>query len=158
MENMIDYKMDLPVSEKYNSFNNILEVDSKLFKVTYKLAKYFKEEFNYDTVPFNENGMLNKPFKALLFTEQALDRVKNSSMPTPYRIYGACLFSELKIADETHWKLEWIWFHPFFRHRGKLSKHWNELEERFGNFFIGKPISNDMEQFLKKINSQHICY
>lgn len=146
--------MDLPVSEKYYSNTNMLEVNDELYDETYRLAKYFKEELNYDRIPFDIMGILDKPYSGLLFTEEALDIYRKD--PMPYRIYGACLFSKLPIkGDEIYWKLEWIWLHPFFRHRGKLKEHWSELEEQFGDFFIGKPVSNDMQEFLKNIKSSY---
>lgn len=154
----MDYSLDLPVSIKYYSHDNMLEVTPALYDETYRVAKYLKDEFNYDSVPFDRMGKLDQTYKALLFTEQAHDKVEQVDEPTPSRIYGACLFSELPIkGDMTYWKLEWIWFHPFFRHRGNLKKHWNDLETRFGDFLIGKPISNDMTCFLEKIGSTHRC-
>jgi len=153
---MLDYKMDLPVSEKYRVFNNLLEVNDELYDETYKFAKYFKEELNYDRVPFDTMGILDKPYKAFLFTEEALDVYRKD--PMPYRIYGSCLFSKLPIkGDDIYWKLEWIWLHPFFRHRGKLKIYWHTLEAQFGDFFIGHPVSNDMKAFIKyaKSNNKH---
>lgn len=154
---MNNYLIDLPVSEKYDSSDNILRVskstNQSLYEEVYTFAKYFKEELNYDRVPFCKMGMLDKPYNVLLFTEQALDQYYGD--PMPYRIYGACLFSEMKIADELHHKLEWIWFHPFFRNRGNLKKNWFRLEKEFGDFFIGKPISNDMKIFLENIKSEY---
>jgi len=155
---MNDYKIDLSVSEQYFSDTNIIQVDKQsntdLYTEVYKLAKYFKEELNYDQVPFCRYGQLSEKYKVLLFTERALDKTKKE--PMPYRIYGACLFS---IQEFTHgddyWILKWIWIHPFFRNRGNLKKNWEQMEEDFGNFLIETPISNDMKGFLKKINSKY---
>ncbi|MDO9304201.1 MAG: hypothetical protein Q7T77_02650 [Sulfuricurvum sp.] len=155
---MKNYTMDLPVSEKYSSYNNIIHVDKQsnvdLYEKVYKLAKYFKEELNYDSVPFSPLGQLSEDYKALLFTEQALDMYEKE--PMPYRIYGACLFTIKQFTkDNDYWVLKWIWLHPFFRNRGNLKNNWNILEEEFGNFLIEKPVSNDMNFFLKKINSKY---
>jgi len=155
---MKNYQMDLSISGQFFSFNNIIEVDKEseieLHKEVYKIAKYFKEELNYDRIPYSEYGNLLKKYKVLLFTEEALDKYK--SEPIPYRIYGACLFSEIKFKkDKDYWVLEWIWFHPFFRNRGYLKKNWSILEEKFSDFFIKKPISNDMKAFLENITSKY---
>jgi len=152
---MKNYKMDLSISEKFTSYNNIMQIDKQsdinLHKEVYKIAEYFKEELNYDSVPFSPIGQLSKEYKVLLFTEEALDKYKTD--PMPYRIYGSCLFSKMKFTkDDDTWALEWIWFHPFFRNRGKLKKNWTELEKDFGNFVIKTPVSNDMKAFLENIN------
>lgn len=152
-----NYTMELSLSKKYAS-NTIIEVDKQsekeLFAEVYKLAKYFKEELNYDFVPFCPYGDLREDYKALLFTEQAYDEFATD--PMPYRIYGACNFGIQKFTKEPdHWVLKWIWFHPFFRNRGNLKKNWNKLEEKFGNFLIESPISNDMNSFLENINSKY---
>lgn len=150
--------MDLSTSGEFSSFNNIIEInkysDIDLYKEVYKIAKYFKEELNYDSVPFCLRGRLSEEYKVLLFTEQALDIYRKGSVP--YRIYGGCLFSKMKFKeDDDYWALEWIWFHPFFRNRGNLKKNWTQLEENFGNFIIKTPISNDMKAFLENINSKY---
>lgn len=150
--------MDLPVSEKYFSYNNIIWVDKQseinLCKKVYELARYFKEELNYDSVPFCPLGQLSEDYKALLFTEQAYDKYEKE--PMPYRIYGACLFTVKQFTiDNDRWVLKWIWFHPFFRNRGNLKNNWNKLEEEFGDFLIEKSVSNDMNSFLQNIDSKY---
>jgi len=154
---MNKYKIDLPVSEKYHSYNNTISIDKNsenhLCKEVYKFAKYFKEELNYDRVPFSPSCMLQDEYKALLFTERAYDLFKKD--PMPYRLYGVCLFTKIKFTDAEYWVLEWIWLHPFFRNRGNLKKNWKKLEEDFGNFLIREPISNDMDNFLKNTNSKY---
>ena len=158
---MSHYEINLSVSEKYISNKNLIEVDRKsdvhLYEEVYKIAKYFKEELNYDFVPFCSLGYIDDPklkYKALLFTEEAPD--KHEKEPTPHRIYGACLFTVQEFTeDKDYWVLRWIWIHPFFRHRGKFKKIWNKLEEEFDDFFISSPISNDMNAFLKHIDSKH---
>lgn len=149
--------MDLSISAELTPCNNIIEIDRKTNSVlhdeVYKIAKYFKEELNYDSVPYSSFGMPTGEHKALLFTEEAVDEYKKD--PMPYRIYGACLFTEIKCTDGGFWKLKWIWFHPFFRNRGNLKKHWPALEDSFGNFIISKPVSSDMSAFLEYSNSKY---
>ncbi len=154
---MKNYDIPLPVSSEYASPDNIIRVDerssSELHEEVYKFARYFKEELNYDSVPFCKSGSLDELYNALLFTEKALD--KYISEPMPYRIYGACLFTKSESENGTYWILEWIWFHPFFRNRGNLKENWDVLEKSFGDIFISEPISPDMNHFLKKIKSSH---
>ncbi len=155
---MKNYQMDLSISTKISSFNNLIEINEQsnisLHEEVYKIAEYFKEELNYNSIPYNRYGNLSEEYKVLLFIEEALDKYKAD--PMPYRIYGACLFSKMKFKeDKDYWALEWIWFHPFFRNRGYLKKNWPILEEKFDDFIIKKPTSNDMKAFLKNKNSKH---
>jgi hypothetical protein len=82
----------LPLQSTKYASNAIIEInkqsEKELFKEVYKLANYFKEELNYDSVPFCPYGNLRENYKALLFTEQAYDEFVTE--PMPYRIYGAC--------------------------------------------------------------------
>jgi len=158
---MSHYEINLSVSEKFISNQNIIEVDREsdvhLYEEVYKLATYFDEEFDYRSVPFCPLGYIDDPklkYKALLFTKEAPDKYKKE--PMPHRIYGACLFTEQEYTKEKNrWVLKWIWIHPFFRHRGNLKKTWKKLEEKFDNFLIASPISNDMNAFLENIDSKY---
>ncbi len=147
--------MDLSIFEKIPlSYSNILQIDkyssAELHKEVYKIADYFQEEFNYGKVPFSTSGdTVDEVYKALLFTEQDINTKQ-------YRIYGGCYFKKMKLLSvEIHWVLQWIWIHPFFRHRGNLKRNWADFEREFHNFSIAEPISNDMKCFLKNINSQY---
>lgn len=147
------YTMDLSLIQEIKTSNFLIEVNSllnrPLFKEVYKIAKYFKEESNYDRVPFDLTGMLPTPYKVFLFTEIDIDEVAAGNKKTQ-RIYGACLFSKKSFSkSENIWVLEWIWLHPFFRHRGFLKEKWTFFQDEFGDFFIGKPVSPNMEAFLE---------
>lgn len=153
---MKNYSLELSVSTDIS--DNIIKVNKQskkdLFEEVYKLAEYFKEEVNYDFIPFCLCGDLQEEYKVLLFAEEALDLF--TSEPMPYRIYGACTFAIQKFKQEPNqWMLKWIWFHPFFRNRGNLKNNWYKLEEEFGDFLIEGPISNNMRAFLKKTDSKY---
>ena len=157
---MKDFSLNLDVSIDYTSNNGLLEVNEELYEEVYRIANYFKEELNYDSIPFDQFGLQHIKYQAFLFEEKAMD-LELIDGDFHHRIYGACLFSEYILAEEDNmWKLEWIWIHPYFRNRGKLSKYWNEFEAKFGDFLIGSPISNDMAKFLEiksvKSNFEHI--
>ncbi len=123
--------------------------DIELHDEVYKIAEYFKEELNYNKIPYGSQGMPNGENKALLFTEETQDL-----FPAQLRIFGACCFSKLKFTKASDfWALEWIWLHPFFRHRGKLKKYWPYLEKEFGNFVVKEPISSDMKAFMNHVDS-----
>jgi len=60
---------------------------------------------------------------------------------------GACCFRW----PESTWQLDWLWMHPFVRRRGYLKKAWPQFEKKYGHFDLTKPISCEMEIFLRKV-------
>jgi hypothetical protein len=145
-----------------NPCNNLIIVDKKsdidLHREVFKIAKYFSEDLNYNTIPpYPPLGVRDKDHTALLFTTEATDLGKAESMS--YRIFGSCLFRRQHFTEaEDCWVLEWIWFHPFFRRKGNLTKYWAYLERKFGDFLINEPESNDMVAFLDRTdpNNKHV--
>lgn len=150
---MRKYSIDLSLIQEIKTLNNLIEIDrslnSPLFNEVYKIAKYFAKELNYDRVPFDLMGILPSPYRVFLFTEIDIDEETAGNKKTQ-RIYGACLFSELLTKDgKKYWVLNWIWLHPFFRHRGLLKEKWTYFQDTFGDFLIDKPVSPSMEEFLE---------
>ena len=76
--------------------------------------------------------------------------------PHTYRIYGTCYLSKAPIYTTDAWKLEWVWLHPFFRHRGYFKEHSEFLEKEYGNFFIKNPLSSDMKKNLEKVENHSV--
>jgi hypothetical protein len=50
--------------------------------------------------------------------------------------------------------MDWIWFHPFARNRGKLKFLWPKLRKEFGVFSLTKPLSPHMAKFMEKYAQQ----
>ena len=167
------YSLDLPVSKKYYSNTGRIEVEcdtynehgEDYFKETYQMANYLDKEFNYMGTPFDISGKMHNEYKAFLFTYIDYDHVNTEEDNEKYTkalnaecVYGACCFSKLNIVEKDYWKLNWIWVHPFFRHRGMIKDHWKYFEEEFGDFYIAKPVSPEMENFVKKSNKDHVFF
>jgi len=161
----LDYSINAPyTTSEHTNIDGIIEVtnqteDDKLIKNVHTIATFFKRELQYDSVPFPYDGMLGKPYMALLFTENDMDK-SAIGIEESYIIYGACLFQKSNaIRDQGEkWVLRWVWLHPFFRNRGYFSKLWTLLEEKFGDFFIDEPVSADMKKFLKGKGSNHFVF
>jgi hypothetical protein len=165
------YSLDLPVSKKYYSNIGRIEVEcdtynvhgEDYFKETYQMANYLDREFYYKGTPFDISGhMIDNSYKAFLFTDTDYDHistkednVKYDKAPYSQCVYGACHFSKLNITNGDYWNLNWIWIHPFFRHRGMIKDHWKYFEEKFGNFYVAKPASPEMKNFLNKSTKKH---
>lgn len=155
-----NYSLNLPVLKSEVSFDKLKvtnESGEELRNCLQLLSNYFVKEFFCDrSIKYADPFLDSKLFSAYLFAEQTYDLIENmNEFDRFYRIYGACCFSQLQVATSTYWVLEWIWLHPFFRHRGKLSTFWKGLEKEFGDFFIKMPISNDMKSFLENSGGKH---
>lgn len=153
---MDDYSITLPVSDSYNSSSGIIIIDKSsnknLREKLEQFALYFKKEFKYDFIQYeaNEHIYEHVKYSGILFTEMAWDLLEEDQ-PTPYRLCGGGCFRWREWQDKAPgWSLDWVWLHPFFRHRGVFSKHWEHIKQQYGDFHIEPPISADLEKFLAK--------
>jgi len=105
-----------------------------------RLAYYFKREFQYDFVQFVVSESNEDNYEAWLFYTQT------------EQIIGACTFRKrnLKNRPDIKWRLDWIWFHPYVRREGLLTKNWKFFKEIYGLFALEFPLSGPMKQFLLK--------
>lgn len=108
----------------------------------HRRAKAFKREFRYDFVQWDIYG--DPDAIAYLFSDDDC------------RIIGACCFRPASREHPEKMMLDWIWICPEARRQGWLSKHWNIFLERFGEFKIAAPISNEMQAFLRKRGLDHL--
>jgi len=153
---MDDYSITLPVSGLYKSSSGILTVkkDSEEdFRQQLEMfARYFKKEFKYDFIQYeaNEHLLEDNKYSGFLFSEMAWDKLEED-MPPVFRLFGGGCFRWREFEDhESLWVLDWVWLHPFFRHRGHLTKHWKYMRQHYGNFLVEHPLSADMKKFLAK--------
>ncbi len=148
---MDDFAIELPISEYFYSLNgliNVCSISSEDLKISLQLfATYFKKEFRYDFLQYNVKQSGNDTrYEGFLFSEFAMDYLEEDS-PACYRLIGGGCF---KLGHDNTWRLDWVWLHPFARHRGNLSKHWGGFRKRYGEFSIEEPLSPDMADFLRK--------
>ena len=69
-----------------------------------------------------------------------------------HRYIGACCFRWREFKDApASWSIDWVWFHPYFRSRGHLTRAWPLFTARYGDFHIARPLSHSMEAFLAKV-------
>lgn len=102
----------------------------------YRRAYAFKRELRYSLVQWSIN---DDP-----------DAIAYLLSDDDSRIIGACCFRPMFSEQPEKMELDWIWICPGARRQGWLSRHWNIFLERFGEFEIGFPISNEMQAFLRK--------
>lgn len=153
---MDDYSIILPVSELYDSSSGILTVEKEseedFRRQLERFARYFKKEFKYDFIQYEANEHLYEDHKysGFLFSEMARDKLEED-MPVVFRLFGGGCFRWRDFKDhDSSWVLDWVWLHPFFRHRGHFSQHWEHMKQYYGEFLIEPPLSADMEKFLAR--------
>ena len=141
--------------------------EDRLLKVTYqsrakyraivqKHALYFKREMHYDFQQYEKNetpydhGYVE--YVAYIFLKDNLN-LKSLNDKTDSLAIGSCCFRKRFIDGKNYyWSLDWIWLHPYFRHRKILSEHWERFVNIFCGFYVEEPLSLEMEAFLKKVN------
>ena len=130
-----------------------------------EMALYFKHEMKYESFGYNadERDPLLMDDRMLVFT----DTYPEVNQPTkePPSGYTNRLFFTGVIAMRArkerwnsgpNWALDWVWFHPFERRRGHLSRAWPFLLQMYPDFKISEPVSDAMQAFLNKIGHNKI--
>jgi hypothetical protein len=107
------------------------------------LARYFKREFHYDFIQYSATDS-DPTARAFVWTTE-WDYRHDDSWDV---VIGACCFRWRAEDRPAHWALQWVWFHPFARRRGNLSKAWPYFRQRFGAFDIEEPVSEAMRAFV----------
>lgn len=139
------YRIDLKGIPKRYQSESLLKVVSTspvyLRREVEKFARYFKNEFRYGSMQFDQND--REPYTAYLFadSEQSVWA-------------GACCFQNRNFPsiDMKIEALQWIWLHPYLRGQGILKTFWKTFRTRHGDFYIVHPISSPMREFLLKHN------
>ncbi|MGE6758263.1 hypothetical protein ACQKGO_09650 [Corallococcus interemptor] len=157
---MSEYSLEPPTSAELTQESHPLKitVDSPRWArdVVEVMARYLKKERRYDSVPFDaaerswDDGFY--PYEAYVFHEVAYDLIEDEDAPAPSRAIGAVCLRNIGTTDAPRWTMQWAWFHPFARGRGKLSDFWPTLKATYGNFTVEKPLSSTMKAFLAKHN------
>ncbi|GET40077.1 hypothetical protein [Microseira wollei] len=113
-------------------------------KAVYRIAQFFRREFDYDFAQYGYEGEENDPdcVAFLWIHPEAGARGKEFQVPC----IGACCFR----LRQSGYALQWIWIHPYFRRQGLLSEAWTKFRDRFGEFDVDRPLSDAMKAFLNK--------
>jgi hypothetical protein len=127
----------------------------KLRREVERFAIYFRREFSYDFQQFEATEKPSKPD----FVPYAAYLFANGPNSYPRIWVGACCFRWREYTNvEPRWAAQWIWFHPYFRGKGILSKAWDKFHELHGNFYNEPPHSPAMEAFLRKRGKCTLCW
>lgn len=106
------------------------------------LATYFRREFDYDFVQYSSDEDLDD--------RETVAFIWTTGYEGDLSVIGACCFRlrHEETTDFKCWALQWIWFHPYFRGKGILTRAWPLFCKAFGSFEVEHPISFAMKCFL----------
>lgn len=118
-------------------------------RAVWQAARMFRREFGYDVAQYGHEGREDDPnSRAFLWPDHSIPRSDRQPFST-YAV-GACCFRYREWPEYTGWALQWAWFHPYYRRRGKMSRSWPRFREMFGEFEIEPPYSAGMWAFVAK--------
>lgn len=117
------------------------------------LAVCFVRELGYDFRPFTVSEYSNRIYRRA--DERTTDGNTRSFLwfntaeghPGHWATFGACTF-RLK---GDHWRLMWVWMHPYERRKGHLRMAWPFFRSMFGVFLPEPPYSVDFLAFMRKL-------
>ncbi|GAA2535133.1 hypothetical protein [Winogradskya humida] len=101
-----------------------------------QIGMQFRRELGFDSAPFDPHDP---------DSEAALIMSKKFSATFPIIAGVAGLESE-----NDGWVLKWVWLHPYERGTSLFDDAWNELEQRYGLFFVEGPYSPAMGAFFRR--------
>jgi hypothetical protein len=106
------------------------------------MAYYFKREFRYDVPQYDADAhWKEKGPRVYLWGDDVYDHL----------IFGAACFHWMEWSNHPPaWSFSWVWFHPFRRRQGLLSKVWPYFRARYGTFWLERPLSPAMEAFVAR--------
>ena len=102
-----------------------------------QIGMQFKRELGYDFNPHDPES------DTLLIT---------STFQATFPIVAGAIGMD---TEDDHWVLRWAWLHPYERgtrhlgRGGQFTLAWDQLEERYGDFFVEGPYSRAMYTFMK---------
>lgn len=159
IKQFFDLKMpeiNLPDEKNREMLGDALRITSKSCRdsrlAMLKLCIFFKREFHFDSFQY-------APFWALEDDEECYAyvwTVEQYHIKIKSVVVGGFCFRKREWGG---YGMQWIWIHPYIRNIGLLSRHWKEMENKFGkDFYAEPPLSHGMENFLNKENNiLHIC-
>ncbi|WP_299021218.1 GNAT family N-acetyltransferase [uncultured Photobacterium sp.] len=112
-------------------------LNDRVYGCAWALAK----ERRYDSAPWSSvPGTMPRGSEALAFLIVDSDG----------RQLGAVAFARAEYKDaEFDWQLAWIWLSPLYRRQGITSQLWPYLTNRFGEFYVQPPASEEFDSFLR---------
>ena len=127
-------------------------------KAVEEMAYYFKRELKFEFPTFTAGERfkpeLQRDRVLVFYRTEILDHKPTLQNPkdftNAYTFFGAIGVRWKKSENApASWSLPWVWFHPYERRQGHLTKAWPFLLKMFPNPYIEPPVSPAMSAFLK---------
>lgn len=117
-------------------------------RAVYTLACFFRRELRYDFVQYGYNGNDDDHSHVawLWVHPEAVGCSKDFRIPC----IGAACFRLRPVG----YALQWVWIHPYWRRQSLLSGAWPIFLEEFGQFECERPLSEGMQRFLVRMESE----
>lgn len=109
----------------------------------WRISQFFRRELRYDLDQYGYKGKETDP-----------DHVAYLWVPPDTGLAGFrvhCIGATCFRKREASMRMEWVWFHPFFRSKGLLTDAWPMFKARHGEFQCCPPLSRAMHGFLEKM-------
>lgn len=113
-------------------------------ELMYRRAFAFKREAGHDFAQWGLNPWDNQGAVGYLFSD------------SEGRVVGAAGFRPQE--GERPWRLDFVWLAPAHRRQGLLTRQWPGFRQRFGDFDVEHPLSEEMKAFLRKRGDARLIY
>jgi hypothetical protein len=113
-------------------------------QVTERYARYFRREFGYDFVQYDADEAYDlHETQAWLWTSCDYEG---------YRVLGACCCRYRRYTNlpESLWALQWVWLHPYARHKGLFTAAWPVLLQQYGALHLEPPVSGAIRHIVRE--------
>jgi len=108
-----------------------------------RYARYFRREFGYDFAQYCADDM-NDPrdTQTWLWTSWEYEG---------YRVLGAgcCRWRTYTNLSESFWGLQWVWLHPYARHKGLFTAAWPILLRQYSRLHLEPPVSIAVQHIVR---------
>jgi len=129
-------------------------------KAVEEMALYFKREMKYESIGYSTyewRELLLVDDRMLVFTDTYVEEkqpTKESRTDFTIRLLFTGVIAmrarKQRWNSRPNWTLDWVWFHPFARRRGHLTRAWPFLLQMYPDLKISEPPSDAMRAFLNK--------
>jgi hypothetical protein len=112
-------------------------------QVTERYARYFKREFGYDFVQY----AASEPYDM----HETQVWLWTSCRYEGYRVLGACCcrWRTYTNLPEGFWAMQWVWLHPYARHKGLFTAAWPVVLQQYGALHLEPPLSGAIQHIVR---------
>jgi len=116
------------------------------------IAFCFKSEMRFDWIQYAPNEHVDDSCIGFIIIQQNRARTREFDFKLdklniqPHYVIGGGCFRKI---FNNEMQLDFIWLHPYDRHRGVMQAVWKKLKIKFDKFELAKPVSSSMTRFIE---------